>query len=86
MGPNPRYGEIWSELGDGTLSKDQWIEEFANVPLWGQPEEKWYYGRAAYEILGYLIEVISGLPFDKFLEEKIFIPLNMLDTGFFITS
>jgi CubicO group peptidase (beta-lactamase class C family) len=34
--------------------------------------------------LGYFIEVISGMPFDKFLKQRVFEPLGMNDTGFYV--
>jgi CubicO group peptidase (beta-lactamase class C family) len=47
------------------------------------PGTEWRYGPAT-SVLGYLIEVASGQPFPVFLEERIFRPLRMADTGFFV--
>ena len=61
------------------------LEDLANklalVPLLYDPGTRWSYSLAT-DICGYLIQVISGQPFDTFLKERIFEPLEMYDTGF----
>jgi CubicO group peptidase (beta-lactamase class C family) len=64
---------------NGTL-KDA-ITKLARIPLVHQPGTAWEYSVST-DVLGYLVEVISGLSFDVFLEERIFKPLGMVDTGF----
>lgn len=59
------------------------ITRLARLPLLVQPGEEFYYGLNT-DVLGYLIEVISGMPFDKYLQQKIFDPLGMKDTYFFL--
>lgn len=59
----------------------EWVPRLAGVPLAWQPGSRWQYGFST-DVLGYLVEVISGLPFDRFLQERIFSPLGMVDTGF----
>jgi CubicO group peptidase (beta-lactamase class C family) len=59
------------------------IERLAGLPLAGQPGEAWQYGFAT-DVLGYLVEVVSGMPLDAFFETRIFAPLQMHDTFFFI--
>jgi CubicO group peptidase (beta-lactamase class C family) len=44
----------------------------------------WRYSVAT-DVLGYLVQVISGVPFDDFLKQRIFEPLGMVDTGFYVT-
>ena len=56
-------------------------QKLAGYPLAYHPGEKWHYGFST-DVLGCLIEVISGQPFDQFLQERIFKPLGMVDTGF----
>ena len=53
----------------------------AKLPLAHQPGEVWEYGLCV-DILGRVIEVASGQPFDQFLETRLFKPLGMVDTGF----
>ncbi len=69
----------------GDLAACSTLQEFvANLcrkPLMCQPGETWNYSFAV-DVLGRLIEVVSGRPFDVFLKERLFEPLGMTDTGF----
>ena len=60
-------GEVVSRLGD--------------LPLDHHPGARWTYG-VSIDVLGYLVEIISGKPFDRYLAEEIFEPLGMTDTFF----
>jgi CubicO group peptidase (beta-lactamase class C family) len=66
---------------EGTL-RDM-IEQLADIPLEFSPGTAWNYSVST-DVLGYLIEVISGLPFDRYLEEHVFAPLGMRDTAFWV--
>ena len=59
------------------------VTRLGRIPLLYQPGTKWHYSIAA-DVLGRLIEVVSGQPFDVFLAERIFQPLGMVDTGFYV--
>jgi CubicO group peptidase (beta-lactamase class C family) len=59
------------------------IDRLATLPLHGQPGEQWQYGFST-DVLGRLVEIVSGLPLDRFFEERIFRPLKMTDTSFFL--
>ena len=61
------------------------VKRLGRIPLLYQPGTKWHYSIAA-DVLGRLIEVASGQPFDVFLAERIFQPLGMVDTGFYVPS
>ena len=61
----------------------EWMRQVAKVPLVFQPGEKWMYGFSA-DILGAVVEAVSGRKFGQFLWEEIFEPLGMKDTGFFL--
>ena len=61
------------------------VERLGNSPLLYQPGTKWHYSIAA-DVLGRLIEVASGQSFDCFLAERIFQPLGMVDTGFYVPT
>ena len=61
------------------------VERLGTIPLLYQPGTKWHYSIAA-DVLGRLIEVTSGQPFDQFLAERIFQPLGMIDTGFYVPA
>jgi len=68
---------------DGTL--DDMIEKLATLPLEFSPGDAWNYSVAT-DVLGYLIGKISGMPFETFLKERIFDPLGMVDTGFYVPA
>jgi CubicO group peptidase (beta-lactamase class C family) len=70
-------GEI--EKGDMTL--ERMIELLGTLPLEFSPGEAWNYSVAT-DVLGWLVQVISGQPFEDFLAQRIFRPLGMVDTGF----
>lgn len=65
----------------GTLQS--MIEDLAGIPLEFSPGEAWNYSVST-DVLGYLIGKISGIPFEQFLKERIFTPLGMDDTDFFV--
>jgi CubicO group peptidase (beta-lactamase class C family) len=64
---------------------NEWIQRFASLPLMFQPGELWLYN-AGTEILGVLIARAAKQPFDTFLHERIFTPLGMSDTGFYVPA
>ncbi len=59
------------------------IKRLAKLPLAHQPGEHFTYGLNC-DVLGYLVEVVSGMSFDKFLKQRIFEPLGMKDTYFYL--
>ena len=59
------------------------IKKLAKMPLHHQPGENYTYSEGL-DVLGYLIEIVSGMPFDKFLQTHIFDPLGMNDTRFYL--
>ncbi|MCA1583112.1 MAG: beta-lactamase family protein [Acidobacteria bacterium] len=59
------------------------VDRLARVPLEAQPGEKWIYGYST-DILGRVVEAVSGMPLDVFLRTRIFEPLRMPDTSFFL--
>lgn len=61
------------------------IKTLAKLPLKHHPGEKYTYGLNT-DVLGYLVEVLSGQPFDQFLKMRIFEPLGMNDTYFYLPS
>jgi len=67
----------------GTL--DKMIADLAKIPLEFSPGEAWNYSVST-DVIGYLIGKISGVPFEQFLKERIFNPLGMADTDFFVPA
>jgi CubicO group peptidase (beta-lactamase class C family) len=61
----------------------EWLRRFATLPLMCQPGERWLYHTGA-DVLGILVARASGQPFEEFLRERIFAPLGMTDTAFFV--
>lgn len=60
------------------------VDSLAQLPLAFQPGTKWRYSMSI-DVLGRLVEIISGMSFEKFLAERIFKPLGMEDTAFFVS-
>ncbi|MGD1713220.1 serine hydrolase domain-containing protein [Dapis sp. BLCC M172] len=78
-----------ANISDGLSTTSGTIGEMVNrlskVPLAFEPGTNYLYGLNS-DVLGYLIEVVSQKPFNQFLAERIFAPLEMDDTGFFVTK
>jgi CubicO group peptidase (beta-lactamase class C family) len=74
------YGWYFADK-DETLATA--IDRLATLPLHGQPGESWQYGFST-DVLGREVEVASGMSLDKFFQERIFGPLKMTDSCFFL--
>jgi CubicO group peptidase (beta-lactamase class C family) len=59
------------------------VASLGTLPLLHQPGEVWEYS-IGFDVLGRVIEVVSGQPFDQFLQSRLFAPLRMVDTGFHV--
>ncbi|MBO0859878.1 MAG: beta-lactamase family protein, partial [Chloracidobacterium sp.] len=70
-------------LGDQNLA--EFITNLSKIPLLYEPGTHWHYS-VAVDVLGRLVEVLSGKPFDQFLQERVFAPLDMRDTGFYVPA
>lgn len=68
---------------DRGMPLDEYVEALAGVPLLFSPGTQWSYSVAT-DVLGRLVEVIGGGTFDEILQERIFGPLAMTDTGFWV--
>jgi CubicO group peptidase (beta-lactamase class C family) len=64
---------------------DRWADALAELPLASQPGTRWSYS-ASLDLAGRIIEVASGMPFDRFLKDRLFDPLGMTSTGFRVTD
>jgi len=65
------------------ISIEENIQKLAKLPLHHHPGEKFTYSEGL-DVLGYFIEVVSGIPFDVFLKERLLDPLGMKDTWFYL--
>jgi CubicO group peptidase (beta-lactamase class C family) len=64
---------------------EEMIKRVAKLPLNAQPGSEWHYSISV-DIQGYIVQKLSGMPFEDFLEKRIFKPLNMVDTGFYVPA
>lgn len=62
------------------------IPAYANKPMQFEPGSKWQYCQSGINTLGRIIEVVSGLPYEKFLDQRLFKPLGMKDTTFYVRN
>jgi CubicO group peptidase (beta-lactamase class C family) len=89
-GPLDENGElIYNKLGitspvdDLGFSVEDLVKRLATAPLVHQPATVWDYGFNM-DVLGRLVEVLSGKTLDRYFEDRIFKPLEMVDTGFYV--
>ena len=78
-----REAGLFDSLRVLQVSLGDMIKILAQLPLGFQPGSEWRYS-VAHDVIGYLVGLVSGVPFDRFLEQRIFRPLGMDDTGFFV--
>jgi CubicO group peptidase (beta-lactamase class C family) len=84
-----RFRMIYNKAGiidlftTGDISIGENIKKLARLPLHHHPGERYTYSEGL-DVLGYFIEVVSGMPFDRFLKERLFDPLGMHDTWFYL--
>ncbi len=77
------YGEASLLKSSKTLA--EMVQNLAEIPLVHEPGERWTYGVST-DVLGYLVEVIAEMPFEEFLQTRLFQPLGMVDTGFSVPA
>jgi CubicO group peptidase (beta-lactamase class C family) len=65
------------------IKPDEWVHRLGTLPLMAQPGEQWLYTTGS-NVLGVLVARASGQSFPAFLQERIFDPLGMKDTSFFV--
>ena len=80
-------GSLFFPHEDGTASPRtsirETVEKLARIPLSFHPGTCWQYGHE-YDVLGVLVEIISGKPLEEFFQERILVPLNMKETSFLL--
>ena len=86
---DPRIKKIYSDAGVTDLfttediSIEESVKKLAKLPLHHHPGEKFTYSEGL-DVLGYFVEIISGVPFDEYLRTHIFDPMGMDDTWFYL--
>lgn len=84
-----RFKKIYAKAGiidaftTQNVSLEENIKKLAKLPLHHKPGEKFTYSEGL-DVLGYFVEIVSGKPFDEFLNDRIFEPLEMDDTYFYL--
>jgi CubicO group peptidase (beta-lactamase class C family) len=72
-----------ANLFDPKINLEEFVKRVAKLPLNSHPGSEWHYSIAV-DIQGYVVQKLSGMPFDEFLEKRIFKPLGMVDTAFYV--
>ena len=72
-----------ADVLDVNITLDEMIKRVAKLPLNSQPGSEWHYSISV-DIQGYIVQKLSGMPFEQFLQNRIFEPLRMSDTGFYV--
>ncbi|MET7787976.1 serine hydrolase domain-containing protein [Streptomyces sp900116325] len=86
----PGVAPLFSELKQGpepadVPAPDDWMAKLSRIPLLNQPGEAWLYNTCS-DIQGVLIARVSGRSLPEFLDERLFRPLRMVDTGFAVPA
>jgi len=80
------FTDVFAENPQGYRSNADYLPLFVNEPLLFEPGDQWSYSNAGYVVLGLIIEQVSGLGYDDYVQQNIFDPSGMLDTGAFDTE
>jgi CubicO group peptidase (beta-lactamase class C family) len=77
--------EMYVDAGllDTTVPLSEFVSRLGKIPLKSQPGSKWEYS-VSVDVQGYLVEKLAGQSFGSFLDERIFEPLGMNDTDFYV--
>jgi len=79
-------GEANDEEAKAARALSDLVPAFASKPLAFEPGSKWKYCQSGILTLGRIVEIVSGVPFEVFLQKRIFEPLGMKDTTFYLTE
>ena len=81
--PNSTLGQMYGENIKGNMTARELAGTLGKLPVFFEPGSAWHYGHST-DVLGAVIEVAAGKPLDALLHERIFGPLGMDETTFFI--
>ncbi|MFG3117251.1 serine hydrolase domain-containing protein [Streptomyces sp. NPDC048197] len=76
---------VFSQSAQETPGPDEWMRRLGTLPLMHQPGERWQY-QISHDVLGVLVERVTGQSFEAFLRERVLDPLGMTDTGFHVPA
>ncbi len=74
-----------AKVFDPNQTLAEFVTKLSKLPLAHQPGTTWDYSMST-DVLGRIVEVVSGVPFDQFIADRIVKPLRLFDTGFFVTE
>lgn len=82
-----KLGELYDAavITDGSMSNAELAAAVGNLPMLFEPGTAWHYGHST-DVLGAVLEVAAGKPLDEILNERIFEPLNMDETSFYVPT
>ena len=85
--PDSALGKMYQQQipGDGSISALETAKRLGNLPLYFEPGTTWHYGHST-DVLGAVLEVAAGKPLDAILNERIFEPLGMDETTFYVSA
>jgi CubicO group peptidase (beta-lactamase class C family) len=81
-GLNEMSPEADLTIRDMNLTLSESVDRISRVKLLAEPGTRFAYGGISYNVAGRIVEIVSGQPFDVFIQERLFDPLGMKDTGF----
>ena len=64
------------------VSRDEYVKRILASKLRSKPGEVYFYANSGYSLLGAIVEIASGMPYEKYLRENLFLPAGMKDTGY----
>jgi CubicO group peptidase (beta-lactamase class C family) len=83
------YGRVEALYRQAAISPEipiaDFVAELLKLPLAFQPGTQWRYGYS-HDVVAYLVQIISGQPVDVYLQETLFKPLGMVDTGYYVPA
>lgn len=78
------YADLWKDLPMYSLREPRdFLQMFQNLPMVFRPGERFAYNNSGFIVLGLVVEEASGLPFIQYIEQHIFEPADMTDSGYF---
>jgi CubicO group peptidase (beta-lactamase class C family) len=85
--PDTDLGKMYQEQlpADGSITALEMAKRLGGMPLFFEPGTAWHYGHST-DVLGAVLEVAAGKPLDQLLQERIFDPLGMDETSFYVPS
>ena len=81
---DPLYAEIW-QGGIQHRTLEDLMQSLLQLPLLAQPGTRWHYSIAT-DVCGYLVELLTDMPFGDYLRSRIIEPLGMVDTDFEVSA